>query len=152
MIFFFFSSRRRHTRWTGDWSSDVCSSDLDASRKQFGWAYVADGGEDTVWRYEAMLWQAGGDSLSPDNREPAFNSPAGMKALTLLHDMATVDHSIYLDNGNGNYLGLFDAGKIGMLWTGPWDLADIRDHRSTMASRCCRPTRTTRRSPARTTG
>src|SRR5580765_8788476 len=25
---FFFSSRRRHTIWTGDWSSDVCSSDL----------------------------------------------------------------------------------------------------------------------------
>src|SRR6266487_5749044 len=29
LCFFFFSSRRRHTRWTGDWSSDVCSSDLD---------------------------------------------------------------------------------------------------------------------------
>src|SRR6266487_5864374 len=28
ICFFFFSSRRRHTRWTGDWSSDVCSSDL----------------------------------------------------------------------------------------------------------------------------
>src|SRR5438876_3902968 len=27
-VVFFFSSRRRHTRWTGDWSSDVCSSDL----------------------------------------------------------------------------------------------------------------------------
>src|SRR6266487_5777389 len=27
-MLFFFSSRRRHTRWTGDWSSDVCSSDL----------------------------------------------------------------------------------------------------------------------------
>src|SRR5256885_2511012 len=27
-IFFFFSSRRRHTRLQGDWSSDVCSSDL----------------------------------------------------------------------------------------------------------------------------
>src|SRR5574337_998310 len=26
--FFFFSSRRRHTRLSGDWSSDVCSSDL----------------------------------------------------------------------------------------------------------------------------
>src|SRR5437763_14258120 len=26
--FFFFSSRRRHTRYIGDWSSDVCSSDL----------------------------------------------------------------------------------------------------------------------------
>src|SRR5215208_5576056 len=28
MVFFFFSSRRRHTRWPRDWSSDVCSSDL----------------------------------------------------------------------------------------------------------------------------
>src|SRR5688500_20065164 len=28
MFFFFFSSRRRHTRLQGDWSSDVCSSDL----------------------------------------------------------------------------------------------------------------------------
>src|SRR5205807_5944686 len=27
---FFFSSRRRHTRLQGDWSSDVCSSDLSA--------------------------------------------------------------------------------------------------------------------------
>src|SRR5256885_7580082 len=28
VCFFFFSSRRRHTRLQGDWSSDVCSSDL----------------------------------------------------------------------------------------------------------------------------
>src|SRR5256884_1756095 len=28
--FFFFSSRRRHTRCSRDWSSDVCSSDLEA--------------------------------------------------------------------------------------------------------------------------
>src|SRR5207253_5456912 len=27
-LWFFFSSRRRHTRWPRDWSSDVCSSDL----------------------------------------------------------------------------------------------------------------------------
>src|SRR2546430_5985671 len=29
--FFFFSSRRRHTRFDCDWSSDVCSSDLQAA-------------------------------------------------------------------------------------------------------------------------
>src|SRR5437879_12268861 len=29
MLCFFFSSRRRHTRYIGDWSSDVCSSDLE---------------------------------------------------------------------------------------------------------------------------
>src|SRR5207253_7087675 len=28
LFMFFFSSRRRHTRWPRDWSSDVCSSDL----------------------------------------------------------------------------------------------------------------------------
>src|SRR5690606_40571195 len=28
-LFFFFSSRRRHTRFSRDWSSDVCSSDLE---------------------------------------------------------------------------------------------------------------------------
>src|SRR5256885_12040141 len=30
---FFFSSRRRHTRLQGDWSSDVCSSDLNTCRR-----------------------------------------------------------------------------------------------------------------------
>src|SRR2546426_142377 len=35
---FFFSSRRRHTRLQGDWSSDVCSSDLAANPR---WAAVA---------------------------------------------------------------------------------------------------------------
>src|SRR5689334_24412003 len=29
LFFFFFSSRGRHTRWNCDWSSDVCSSDLE---------------------------------------------------------------------------------------------------------------------------
>src|ERR1039458_4879636 len=34
---FFFSSRRRHTRCLSDWSSDVCSSDLDvAGREHLG--------------------------------------------------------------------------------------------------------------------
>src|SRR2546429_2411283 len=32
-VFFFFSSRRRHTRCSRDWSSDVCSSDLTGTTK-----------------------------------------------------------------------------------------------------------------------
>src|SRR5262245_65808265 len=32
LLFFFFSSRRRHTRCLSDWSSDVCSSDLRSRR------------------------------------------------------------------------------------------------------------------------
>src|SRR4051812_49701914 len=36
VVFFFFSSRRRHTRLTCDWSSDVCSSDLADRRRAAG--------------------------------------------------------------------------------------------------------------------
>lgn len=97
----------------------------DPVAKTYGWAYVNDASEDTVWRFWAMLWQAGGDILTPDYTKAAFNSPAGLKAMTLLRDMAVTDKSVYLDNGNGNYVNLFNADKIGMLWTGPWDIASI---------------------------
>src|SRR2546430_13635961 len=40
--FFFFSSRRRHTRFDCDWSSDVCSSDLLAVIPKL-WVQIADG-------------------------------------------------------------------------------------------------------------
>src|SRR5260370_28179359 len=35
MLIFFFSSRRRHTRFKCDWSSDVCSSDLEKLAMEF---------------------------------------------------------------------------------------------------------------------
>src|SRR5690554_7987006 len=35
LFFFFFSSRRRHTRCGRDWSSDVCSSDLDGTPRPY---------------------------------------------------------------------------------------------------------------------
>src|SRR5690606_40100912 len=36
LLVFFFSSRRRHTRFSRDWSSDVCSSDLRSRRNSGG--------------------------------------------------------------------------------------------------------------------
>jgi multiple sugar transport system substrate-binding protein len=99
----------------------------DQSRHQFGWAYPVSGDEDTTWRYLALLWQAGGDLLAPGNAKAAFDSPAGLKALTLLRDMAVADKSVYAfqTSDSAKYLSLFNAGRIGMLWTGPWDLGSI---------------------------
>jgi len=113
--------------WTWDDFRAAAQKLTDPSAKQFGWAYVADGSEDTVWRFDALLWQAGGDILNSDNTKAEFNSPAGVQAATLLQQMATVDHSVYLDNGNGNYANLFNSGKIAMLFTGPWDLSSFPD-------------------------
>jgi len=110
--------------WTWSDFENAAIKLTDTAAKQFGWAYVNDASEDTVWRYWAMLWQAGGAILSPDGKHAAFDSPAGVKALTVLQSLAK-QHAIYLDNGSDNYLGLFTSGHIGMLWTGPWDLATI---------------------------
>src|SRR3712207_8263782 len=58
-MIFFFSSRRRHTRYWRDWSSDVCSSDLVGSRpvwvaatsgKAGGYIYVSCNKANQVWK------------------------------------------------------------------------------------------------------
>ncbi|HEX7301277.1 ABC transporter substrate-binding protein [Lentzea sp.] len=112
---------------TESWTWDDFRS---AARKltgdgRYGWAYVNDGTEDTVWRFLALLWQAGGDLLSGDGKKAAFASDAGRQAMQLLRDMAVTDKSVYLDAGDQQYLNLFNSGRVGMLWTGPWDLGVI---------------------------
>src|SRR5690606_4763562 len=42
---FFFSSRRRHTRFSRDWSSDVCSSDLRKVLRELSLPFLVDGRE-----------------------------------------------------------------------------------------------------------
>jgi multiple sugar transport system substrate-binding protein len=111
--------------WTWQDLRAAAAKLTDPAKKQFGWAYVNDAGEDTVWRFEALLWQAGGNILTSDGKQAAFNSPAGVKALTLLQQMAVQDKSVYLDSGNDLYANLFNAGHIGMLYTGPWDLSQF---------------------------
>src|SRR5438876_12345497 len=56
-MFFFFSSRRRHTRWTGDRSSDVCSSDL--KQLNLAWIMYPDDHNDTLvknWIVDKRAW------------------------------------------------------------------------------------------------
>src|SRR5256886_11721381 len=68
VICFFFSSRRRHTRFDCDWSSDVCSSDLPGIRKE-------DVGHETI-----MIHFKGGKT------EPDY---PGEKWLRLAQDLAS---------------------------------------------------------------
>ena len=95
--------------------------------KQFGTAYVTPGTEDTVWHWEALLWEAGGQLLTPDNKKAAFDSAAGLASLNTLRTMAVTDKSMYLDPSDSAYSNLFNSGKLGMLVTGPWDLGNFPD-------------------------
>src|SRR6267143_315747 len=65
--FFLFSSRRRHTRWSCDWSSDVCSSDLAGARRVTRFTLLGVP-VDALTEVEAVDWVA---RAIPDGR-PRF--------------------------------------------------------------------------------
>jgi multiple sugar transport system substrate-binding protein len=109
--------------WTWQQFAADAKKLTDPAKKQYGTAYVTPGSEDTVWHWEALLWEAGGQILTPDNKKAAFDSAAGLQSLKTLQQMAVSDHSVYLDPTDQAYSNLFNSGKIGMLVTGPWDLA-----------------------------
>ncbi|VEG52272.1 extracellular solute-binding protein family 1 [Mycolicibacterium aurum] len=113
--------------WTWDDFRSAAAKLTNPDTGQYGFLIPADGSEDTVWHYVPMLWEAGGDILSPDNERAVFNSEAGVKALTVLQQMAVTDKSLYLDTTNENGPKLMNSGKIGMLVTGPWDLSQLSD-------------------------
>src|SRR3989449_2918801 len=77
MVVFFFSSRRRHTRCSRDWSSDVCSSDLLAAKKlTFG-----------LWQVPHDAVHVGSEPLDVPARHDA--PPVAARRATLLNHHVT---------------------------------------------------------------
>src|SRR5437763_11087373 len=58
-FFFFFSSRRRHTRYIGDWSSDVCSSDL-TGKLRWSFHTIPHPGEFGYGTWPKQAWKTSG--------------------------------------------------------------------------------------------
>jgi multiple sugar transport system substrate-binding protein len=101
-----------------------------ASKDIVGAGFPISGSEDTVWRLWPMIWQQGGEVLDKDNKKALFAGAQGVKALQLLADMTLKDKSQYADQtpDSQKMYGLFDSGKMGMVVTGPWQLADFKTH------------------------
>ncbi len=66
--------------------------------------------------------------LNSDNTQAAFNSPEGVRALTVLQQLQQAN-ALYLDFNPdaGRSENLFNSGNIGMIITGPWDLSSFPD-------------------------
>jgi multiple sugar transport system substrate-binding protein len=117
---------------SGDWTWDDLRADAkavtDPANNVFGLVFPADGSETMVWQYEAMLWEAGGNILNPDNTKAIFNEAPGVQALDMLTSI-NQDGSMYLDfkPDSGKSGQLFNSGNIGMIITGPWDLSGFPD-------------------------
>lgn len=114
--------------WTWDDLRAAAKAISKPAEKVFGMAFPATASETMVWQNVALLWAAGGDILSPDNKKAVFNSPEGVRAVTILQQMQQ-DGSLLLDFqlDEGATEQLFNSDKIGMLITGPWGLASFPD-------------------------
>jgi multiple sugar transport system substrate-binding protein len=114
--------------WTWDDARAAAKAITDTDKKIYGLVFPADGSETTVWEYEPMLWEAGGDILNADNTKAVFNDAGGVRALTMLQGFQQ-DGSLLLDfhPDSGKYGQLFNSGNIGMVITGPWDLSAFPD-------------------------
>ena len=116
--------------WTWDDFRSTAKKLTNPDKKIFGTAYSVAGNEDTTWHLWPLLWQNGGQILSADGKAAAFNSPAGVKALELLRAMAVDDKSMYLDQTGEKYGPLFLDGRIGMQISGPWNLYDLQQRKT----------------------
>ncbi|MGV8969874.1 MAG: ABC transporter substrate-binding protein [Microbacteriaceae bacterium] len=110
--------------WTWDDFREAAKQLTDPGTNTFGYAYSVSGSEETTWQFWPHLWQGGGEILDGDGLA-AFDSPAGVKALTFLRDMAVEDQSVYLDQTDTKFAQLFASDRIGMMTSGPWQLYDL---------------------------
>src|SRR2546427_775800 len=87
-IVFFFSSRRRHTRFDCDWSSDVCSSDLQRRVQLAGFRQLDPALEEAAASLGAGRWAAFRRVTLPLLR-PALAAGASLAFVAALGDFVT---------------------------------------------------------------
>src|SRR5256884_6289954 len=94
MVIFFFSSRRRHTRCSRDWSSDVCSSDLNEKMPlDVETAYKFLVAQPTV---SAGILVVGGASCGVNQSVHLAMKHPEIKALVLLSEITDIDGRNFL--------------------------------------------------------
>ncbi len=74
----------------------------------------------TVWTWQCFLWQAGGEVLSADKKQAAFNSPAGVKALDFWKQLIA-DGAGLTDTDAGYKTDDFLAKRVAVTINGPWN-------------------------------
>src|SRR5690606_10041631 len=130
LCIFFFSSRRRHTRFSRDWSSDVCSSDLEGtlaikpsegsggnlfSREQYG---------DFIYRLEFRLTPGANNGIgirAPLEGDAAYE---GME-IQVLDDDADMYKDLEPFQYHGSVYGIMTAKRGHLKPMGEWNQQEI---------------------------
>ncbi len=94
--------------------TDVCKKltedkDKDGIPEKYGTSFSL-----SVWQFENLLLQAGGEIMNEDNTKVMFNSAAGIKALNFLNDLLNKYKVAYLSTGY-DWQNDFLSGKVGIV-------------------------------------
>ena len=91
--------------------------------KQGVWGFVQEPGWPAPFEFPSLLGQFGGREANPATKQMLFNSPAGVKALTFMHD-AIFKWKFSPQNASAHEsYNLFLQGKNAMMMTGAYDYA-----------------------------
>ncbi len=112
-----------------DYASRLTSAPDDKGRRERYGFFVPvfpASGELNIWmilQWTPFLWQAGGNELTPDGAQVAFQSAAGVNALSLWKRIYRAED--FSKFGIAHDLG-FASGKLAMVLDGPWNLPRYR--------------------------
>jgi multiple sugar transport system substrate-binding protein len=86
-------------------------------KKQYGYIVFA---TESAYYWYPWLWQAGGDLLSPDNKDVVFNSPEGKKAADFYVGLTKYSPKDFLNSNSYDGRIAFAQGKVAMYMAGAW--------------------------------
>lgn len=89
----------------------------DESQKQYGFILFA---PEAYYYWYPFLWQAGGDLLSEDEKDVAFDSPEGIEAAEFYVGLREYSPADYLNSNSWDGRVAFATGKVGMYMAGSW--------------------------------
>jgi multiple sugar transport system substrate-binding protein len=102
----------------------------DPAKHQYG-IYIPFGTAEWIsYDWESVLWSNGGDLVNSDGTKTAFDSPAGVAALTLWTNLVQKDHAApttsYAQAGSYDGAPAFASGAAAMIVEGQWALSEFK--------------------------
>lgn len=103
----------------------------DPARHHYGF-YVPWGNAEWIsYDWESVLWSDGGQLVTPDGKKTAFDSPAGVAALTLWTNLVRKDHAApttsYAQAGSYDGAPAFAGDAVSMIVDGQWALSEVKN-------------------------
>ncbi len=80
----------------------------------------------TVWTWQCFLWQAGGEILTADKKQAAFNSASGIAALEFWKSLYDEKLANFSETDAGYKTDNILSNRIAMTINGPWNYADLK--------------------------